>query len=234
MVIKKLAGAVMLVASMGVASATMAEDAQTNDPLEGFNRAMFAFNDTVDTYALKPIAKGYRFVTPDIIEKGVSNFFDNLGEVSNVVNNSLQGKFSDAGNDALRFAINSTVGVLGLVDVASEFDLPEHDEDFGQTLGVWGVESGPYIVLPLLGPTTARDGAGLVADYFTDPVNYIDDNGDRNAVTLVRLVDTRSRLLVSESLISGDKYTFIRDAYLQRRDFAVSDGEVDSYDDSNF
>lgn len=234
MVIKKLAGAVMLVASMGVTSAATAEDAQTNDPLEGFNRAMFAFNDTLDTYALKPIAKGYRFVTPDIVERGVSNFFDNLGEVSNVVNNTLQGKFGDAGNDALRFAINSTVGVLGLADVASEFDLPEHDEDFGQTLGVWGVESGPYIVLPLLGPTTARDGAGLVADYYTDPVNYIDDNGDRNAVRLVRLIDTRSRLLASESLISGDKYIFIRDAYLQRRDFAVSDGEVDNYDDSNF
>jgi len=233
MAIRKLAGALLLVASVGAVAAEH-EDDQVNDPFEGFNRVMFAFNDTVDTYALKPVAKGYKFITPDFIETGVSNFFDNLGEITNIVNNGLQGKFADAGNDTLRFTLNSTIGVLGLFDVASEFGLEEHDEDFGQTLGVWGVSSGPYVVLPLLGPTTVRDGAGLVADYYTDPVSYVDDNGDRNALILTRLVDTRARLLASESLISGDRYSFIRDAYLQRRDFAISDGEIDDYDDSNF
>lgn len=233
MAIRTLTGALLLTASMGAVAAEQA-DVVTNDPFEGLNRAVFVFNDALDTYALRPVALGYRYITPDFMEAGVSNFFDNLGEVSNVLNNSLQGKFADAGTDFSRLALNTTIGLLGLFDVATEMGLEQHDEDFGQTLGAWGVSSGPYLMLPLLGPSTVRDTAGLVVDYTTDPVNWLDDQGDKNAASLVRIVDTRSRLLASESLISGDKYSFIRDAYMQRREFSISDGEITDFDDSNF
>lgn len=234
MAIRKLTGVLLLTASMGVIAAEPADDAVISDPFEGLNRAVFVFNDALDTYALRPIALGYRYITPDFVETGVSNFFDNLADVSNVLNNGLQGKFADAGTDLSRLVFNTTIGLLGLFDVATEMGLAQHDEDFGQTLGVWGVSSGPYLMLPLLGPSTVRDTAGLVVDYTTDPVNWLDDQGDKNAASLVRIVDGRSRLLASESLISGDKYSFIRDAYLQRREFAISDGEITDFDDSNF
>jgi len=234
MAIRKLTGALLLTASMGAMAAESADGVVTSDPFEGLNRAVFAFNDTLDTYALRPIAQGYQYVAPDFVEAGVSNFFDNLGEVSNVVNNSLQGKLADAGIVLSRLVLNTTIGLLGLFDVATEMGLEQHDEDFGQTLGAWGVSSGPYLMLPLLGPSTVRDTAGLVVDYTTDPVNWLDDQGDKNAASLVRIVDTRSRLLASESLISGDKYSFIRDAYMQRREFSISDGEITDFDDSNF
>jgi len=235
MAIKKLTGVLLLTASMGVAAAGSAEEpTDVHDPLEGFNRAMFTFNDTLDTYALKPIAQGYQYVAPDFVETGVSNFFDNIGEVGNFLNNILQGKLADAGVDFSRFMLNTTVGVVGLFDVASELGIEQHDEDFGQTLGAWGVPSGPYVVLPLFGPSSVRDTVGLVADYAVDPVTHIDDQGTKNAFTAVRIIDNRARLLATESLISGDKYTFIRDAYMQSREFAVNDGEVTDFDDSNF
>lgn len=204
------------------------------DPWEGFNRAMFSFNDTLDTYALKPLTQGYKAVMPDAAEKGVSNFFDNLADVGTLINNLLQGKVDNAVHDLARVSFNSTFGLAGFIDVATPMGIEKNNEDFGQTLGYWGVESGPYLVLPFFGPSSVRDGVGKIPDSMVDPVSHLDDTGARNALYLTRVIDSRSRLLETEKLISGDKYTFIRDAYLQKREFDVLDGNLDNYDDSNF
>lgn len=231
---KKIKG--FLVASALAASLSQNAVAQEVDvdPWEGFNRAMFSFNDTLDTIALKPLAKGYKAVMPDVAEKGVSNFFDNLADVGTLINNLLQGKVDNAVHDLARVSFNSTFGLAGFVDVATPMGIEKNNEDFGQTLGYWGVESGPYLVLPFFGPSSVRDGVGKIPDSMVDPVAHLDDTGARNALYLTRLIDTRSRLLETEKLISGDKYTFIRDAYLQKREFDVLDGNLDNYDDSNF
>lgn len=200
------------------------------DPLEGFNRKIFAFNDTVDTWFLKPVAKGYRWAAPAPVEVGVSNFFDNLGEVSNIVNDALQWKWKQAGNDTGRLLLNTTVGLLGTIDVARHAGLEKSDgEDFGQTLAVWGVNAGPYLVLPLMGPTTLRDGLAMPADYYTDPINYIEDDAHRYGLKALELVQLRAKLLDVEDLAGGggDKYIFMRDAYLQRREHLVNDGAVE-------
>ncbi len=204
------------------------------DPWEGFNRAMFSFNDGLDTYALKPVSQGYKAVMPDIAETGVNNFFENLADVGTLLNNLLQGKFSNATEDFARIAFNSTFGLAGLIDVATPMGIEKHDEDFGQTFGYWGVDSGPYLVLPFFGPATVRDGIGMVPDYLVDPVRQLDDNGARNALYVTRIIDGRAQLLEAEKLISGDKYTFIRDAYLQKRAFSIVDGDGENYDESNF
>jgi len=199
-----------------------------DDPWEGFNRKMFAFNDTVDTYTLKPIAKGYRAVTPDPVERGVSRMFSNVGEVVNVFNDLLQGKFRQAGNDTGRFVINTTIGLVGFFDVADHFGLPKNDgEDFGQTLGVWGVDSGPYLVLPLIGPSTLRDGPARVVDRFINPINEIDHVPTRNQIYGAEVISTRADLLEAEKFVRGERYSFIRDAYLQRRKFLLMDGGVE-------
>lgn len=197
------------------------------DPWEGFNRPVFNFNEGVDKYALKPLAQGYRYVTPDIAEKGVSNFFDNLSDVRNLLNNLLQFKLEAAGQSFARLTFNSTFGLFGLIDVATPMGIAQKPEDFGQTLGYWGMPSGPYLVLPLLGPSNPRDGISLLADSAVDPVRQVGDTSDRNALYGLRLVDTRSRLLQAEQIISGDKYSFIRDAYMQRREYQINDKAVD-------
>ena len=223
------------VMAIGLAQPVYADEVAADvDPWQGFNRAMFSFNDTLDTYALKPVAQGYKAVMPDIAETGVSNFFDNLADIGTMINNLLQGKFENAAQDLARVSFNSTFGLAGLIDVATPMGIEKHDEDFGQTLGYWGVGSGPYLVVPFFGPTTVRDGLGKIPDTLVDPVYHLDDNGARNAMYLTRVIDTRARLLASEKLISGDKYTFIRDAYLQKREFAINDGRAENYDDSNF
>jgi|SRR5690606_27023827 len=206
------------------------------DPWEGFNRKVFAFNDVADRYVLKPVAKGYQAVTPQFVERGVHNMFGNLGEIRNVVNDLLQAKFQHGAQDAGRFVVNSTVGVLGFFDVASKIGLEAHDEDFGQTLGYWGLESGPYIVLPLLGPRTVRDAVGSIPDGYTDPVVMgVDHVPTRNQILGLRVVDVRASLLQAEELMSGDRYIFMRDAYLQRRHFLVKDGVVeDTFGDDDF
>ncbi|WP_067864283.1 MlaA family lipoprotein [Neptuniibacter marinus] len=204
------------------------------DPWEGFNRTMFSFNDGLDTYALKPVSQGYKAIMPDIAETGVSNFFGNLADVGTLLNNLLQGKFSNATQDFARIAFNSTFGLAGLIDVATPMGIDKHDEDFGQTFGYWGVDSGPYLVLPFFGPTTVRDGIGRVPDYLVDPVRQLDDNGARNAMYATRIINDRAELLEAEKLISGDKYTFVRDAYLQKRAFSIVDGDGENYDESNF
>ncbi|GAA0686930.1 VacJ family lipoprotein [Marinobacterium maritimum] len=224
-----------LATGMGVAlmaAPAMAETEQ--DPWEGFNRSIFSFNETLDRYAVKPLAQGYRYVTPDIAEKGVSNFFDNLSDVGNLFNNLLQFKFDAAGKTFARLTFNTTFGLAGLVDVATPMGIEEHTEDFGQTLGHWGVGSGPYLVLPFIGPSTVRDGVALPVDWAVDPVGEVDHVPTRNSLYALRLLDTRSRLLKAEQIISGDKYSFVRDAYLQRRAYQIDDGAVDVNYNSDF
>jgi phospholipid-binding lipoprotein MlaA len=215
-----------------LAAPVMAETEQ--DPWEGFNRSMFSFNETLDRYAVKPLAQGYRYVTPDIAEKGVSNFFDNIGDIGNLFNNLLQFKFEAAGKTFARLTFNTTIGLGGLIDVASPMGIEAYEEDFGQTLGYWGAGSGPYLVLPFFGPSTLRDGLALPVDWAVDPVSEVDHVPTRNSLSGLRLVDTRSRLLKAEQIISGDKYGFIRDAYLQRREYQINDGAVDVNYDSDF
>lgn len=201
---------------------------ETQDPWEGFNRKVFVFNDTLDTYALKPVAKGYRAITPDPVEDGVSRMFSNVGEIVNVVNDLLQGKFRQAGNDTGRFLVNTTIGLVGFFDVADDLGMPKNEgEDFGQTLGVWGVGEGPYLVLPLLGPSTLRDGPAKFVDFLVDPISEIDHVPTRNQILGVEVVSGRADLLKAEELISGDKYSFIRDVYLQRREYLLNDGQVE-------
>jgi phospholipid-binding lipoprotein MlaA len=198
------------------------------DPWEGVNRKIYTFNDTADRYFLKPVAKGYQAITPQFVEDGIHNMFTNVGEVGSVLNSLLQAKFQHGAEDTGRFLINSTVGLLGFFDVASKLGLQPHDEDFGQTLGYWGVESGPYVVLPLLGPRTVRDAFGAVPDSYTDPIPYVIDHvPTRNQVLAGRVVDMRASLLDAEELMSGDRYIFMRDAYLQRRQYLVNDGVVE-------
>lgn len=200
--------------------------ASEEDPWESFNRPVFRFNDVLDTYALKPLAQGYQKVTPQFVEDGVHNVFANIGDVGNLANNLLQGKLHNAGVDSGRLIFNTTFGLLGFIDVASRMGLQRNDEDFGQTLGVWGVNSGPYLVLPLLGPSTVRDAAAKVPDSFLGPYPYIDHVPTRNVTRGVNVIDARARLLSAERMISGDKYIFIRNVYLQSREFRIRDGEV--------
>ena len=199
---------------------------ENEDPWEPMNRAVFRFNDTVDRWAFKPVAKGYRAVTPDVVENGVHNVFRNLGEVRNLANNVLQFKMHDAGVDTARFFFNTTFGLLGFFDVATKMGLQRNDEDFGQTPGAWGVKSGPYVVLPLLGPSTVRDTVSLYPDSYTSAYRQINDVPVRNSMFALNLVDTRASLLSAERLVTGDKYRFVRNAYLQNREFKVKDGDV--------
>lgn len=200
--------------------------ASEDDPWEAFNRPVFRFNDTLDTYALKPLAQGYQKVTPQFLEDGVHNVFGNIGDVGNLANNLLQGKVHDAGVDTGRLIFNTTFGVLGFFDVATEMGLQRSDEDFGQTLGAWGLGSGPYLVLPFLGPSSLRDAPAKIPDSYLGMYPYIDHVPTRNVTRGVNVVDARASLLSAEKMVSGDKYIFIRNAYLQNREFRVQDGEV--------
>ncbi len=201
------------------------------DPLQSLNRGVYQFNDAVDHAVLKPVAQGYRWVTPSFVRTGVRNFFANLNDVQVTVNDLLQGKVRQGGQDALRFAVNSTFGVLGFVDVASRTGLEKHNEDFGQTLGVWGVGPGPYLVLPLFGPSTVRDTVGRVGDLPESPSIAFTHWSSAHRLELfgVDAVSAREGLLDTEDLIDdamvgNDRYNFIRDAFLQRRQSLVYDG----------
>ena len=218
----------------GCATTFSSSPTEDNDPLEGMNRAMLDFNLTSDRVLLKPAAKIYTKVVPKPVRSGVGNFFSNLWEPMTVINDLLQGKFVYAARDASRFLINSTVGVLGIFDVASRIDLPKRQEDFGQTLAVWGVPSGPYIVLPFFGPSNARDTAGLVPQLaYADAVNYLDTPAAYYA-SGIRLVDGRASLLGRDELLEAqpDQYLFIRETYRQRRANLISDGNPFQPDDS--
>jgi phospholipid-binding lipoprotein MlaA len=213
------------------ACATVPGAGDPRDPLQGFNRSVYQFNDVVDRAVLKPVAQGYHFVVPGFARTGVRNFFSNLGDVSVSVNDVLQGKLRQGGHDALRFTLNTTIGLLGLVDVATGAGFAKHQEDFGQTLGVWGVGPGPYLVLPLLGPSSVRDTFGLVGDLPTSPYTRFRhvSSAHRNEAFALEIVEQREGLLdagelLDDASISGDTYNFVRDGWLQRRRNQVYDG----------
>jgi phospholipid-binding lipoprotein MlaA len=204
------------------------------DPIEGFNRTMFALNDGVDSAVLKPVAKGYDAV-PQTARNGVANFFGNIRDVFIGVNDLLQGRVHDGVGDFGRVAVNSTIGILGFMDVASDMGMEKHDGDFGLTFGRWGMGSGAYVVWPLLGPRTVRDSGGLVLDLATDPVRFIDNIPARNTLLVTRLVSDRAALLPADKVIEEaalDKYSYIRDGYLQRRRSLVYDGNPPREKDS--
>ncbi len=207
------------------------------DPFEGFNRGVYQFNDTVDKAIAKPVAQGYNKVMPELGKTMVTNFFSNLNDVVVTANDVLQFKFIQALSDGMRVLVNSTVGVAGLIDVAS-MNLEKHNEDFGQTLGYWGVGSGPYLMLPILGPSSVRDGIGDLGDGQVSPVSNTYPIRTRNQMYLTRGISRRADLLSAENVMDGailDRYSFIRDAYLQRRQSLVCDGKLphDSYEDES-
>jgi phospholipid-binding lipoprotein MlaA len=204
--------------------------ADPRDPFERYNRAMFTFNKTVDDKVLKPVATGYVNVVPSLIRTAIGNFFGNIGDVWTSVNNYLQGKPRDGTSDIARVVLNSTFGIAGLIDVATPAGLTKHEEDFGQTLGVWGVQSGSYLVLPIFGSSTVRDGLAKPVDLYVDPINSIESVRVENSLRALRLTDDRAALLDSSRLLDAaalDPYQFARDAYLQRRESRVRDGLAD-------
>ncbi len=201
------------------------------DPLEGMNRGIYKFNDVTDRAVFKPVATVYKTIAPTPVRKGFNNFFNNLGSITTVLNDLLQLKFANAFTDAGRFIINSTFGLAGFVDVASMDKIPNHKEDFGQTLGYWGAGNGAYLVLPFLGPSSLRDTTGLVFDTATsDPITYTHNIGQirlHNQLRVAQFVDKRAELLDAKDIAddaSLDPYAFTRDAYLQRRESLVADG----------
>lgn len=211
--------------TFGQSQAVTYED---NDPFETLNRAMFEFNDVADRYVLLPIVHGYKYVTPDPMERGVDNFFNNLDHISNTVNAIFQLKFKDAGIYAGSFLANSTVGVLGIFDAANALGFPRlGGEDFGQTMGYYGVPSGPYIMLPIYGPSSMRDAPGRLVDGTYDYKDFVRPIRTRNQMYFLEGISTRSQLIEAEAFITGDRYSFIRQAYLQQREYLVNDGVYD-------
>jgi phospholipid-binding lipoprotein MlaA len=224
-------GAMALVCVLsGCASTT-----NQNDPLEGYNRAMFSFNDNVDIYAFAPVAEGYKTIMPSFLQTGIGNFFGNLGDVWSAANQLLQGRGEVGISSLMRVAINTTFGLGGMLDIATEAHLSKQKSDFGQTLGAWGVGSGPYIVLPLLGSSTMRDVVGTPVDWSGDPWSYKKPVDVRNIGTVIRIVDRRAQLLDAGNLLNDialDKYVFMRDAYLQSRQSQIDVAKGKSVDQS--
>lgn len=198
------------------------------DPLEGFNRSMFSFNESLDASVLKPTAQAYQTVTPDFVQTGVGNFFSNIGDVWTAVNNVLQGNVADGVQDLLRFGVNTTMGLAGLIDIASAAGMPKHRADFGQTLGVWGVPAGPFVMLPVFGASTLRDTFATPIDFKADLINSQASTAVKNSTSILKVIDKRAAALDAVSLIDDaalDKYVFIRGAYLQRRASQISAGK---------
>ncbi len=229
------AAALVVFLSLFFAGCASAPNAKRDgrDPLERVNRASYKVTDVVDRAVLRPVAKGYKAIAPQFVETGVSNFFSNLGQPTVIVNDLLQAKFRPALSDTGRFLMNTTFGVAGLWDAATDLGLEKHDEDFGQTLGKWGMPSGAYLFIPLFGPSSVRDGIGSVADIYTDPIHYVERDAWRYGLQGMNLIDTRARLLETDQTLQNtfDKYAFIRNAYLQRRQYQVTDGAAAPIDD---
>lgn len=207
--------------------ATVEGPTDPEDPFESFNRAMYSFNDTLDKAVLKPVAEGYNAVLPDPVNKGISNFFNNIDDIVVIFNDLLQLKIEQAASDTARVFFNTTIGIFGFFDVASGMELAKHNEDLGQSLGYWGIDTGPYLVLPILGPSNIRDTVGLVGDSYVDPMNGVKPDSDRNWLIVVEGVDTRAGLLSTSKVLEEaalDPYLFVRDAYLQHRQNQVYDG----------
>ncbi len=228
----KMLGALILSGTLAGCSTTAAKQAN-NDPWESWNRDVHEFNKDFDDTILKPLAKGYQEVTPNPIDEGITNVFSNINDIGVTINDFLQLKFLQGGMDASRFLINTTAGVAGIFDVAKMIDLPKHDEDFGQTLGFWGVPSGNYMVLPFIGASSPRETFGLIGDALFNPLTYVSFFGGVGAnvatsgATAVDVTDTRSDLMSSEKILdeaSVDRYDFVKNSYLQRREYLVYDG----------
>ena len=200
---------------------------EINDPFEDLNRDIFIFNEKLDEKLLKPAALTYRKVTPQFARTGVTNFFNNLEEIDTTINQVLQGEVKYAFNDAGRFVINSTIGLFGLIDVASKMGLERHEEDFGQTLGVWGFDSGPYIMIPFLGPSNPRDLLSRPISSFLSGTFAMEDNDVKITLVGIDALETRERLLDAETLIIGDKYIFVKDAYIQSREYEINNGSTE-------
>ena len=228
----------VLVSVALMTSGCTARFANPDDPLETYNRAMFGFNEVVDKAAIKPVAEAYVTVTPQFVRTGVGNFFGNVGDVWIGLNNFLQGKPVDGVNDLMRFVFNSTLGIFGLLDIATEMGMPKHDEDFGQTLGRWGVGEGAYFVVPFFGPRTVRDTVVLPIDLYGDDVWGVTHIPTRNTFTALRLAHVRANLLgIDKTLEEGtlDKYAYARDFYLQQRRYKVHDGSPPvEYEDCSY
>ena len=205
-------------------SSLYAED--INDPFEDINRVTFEFNESLDRNFLKPVAQTYS-KAPKPIKKGVTNFFNNLEEIDTTINQVLQGEIKYAFNDAGRFVINSTIGLFGLIDVASKMGLEKHEEDFGQTLGVWGFDSGPYIMIPFLGPSNPRDLLSRPISSFLSGTFAMEDNDVKITLVGIDALETRERLLDAETLIIGEKYIFVKDAYIQSREYEINNGSTE-------
>jgi phospholipid-binding lipoprotein MlaA len=221
---------------IGGCSSIPEERRDPRDPLESYNRDMHEFNTSLDDFIVKPIAKGYKAVTPEPIDQGVTNFFNNIADINSAVNNLLQFKLSRFGSDVGRVATNSTVGLLGFFDVATNMGLPSYKEDFGQTFGYWGGEPSPYLVLPFLGPSTLRDTVGLGGDIMVDPFFSLNTNTIYWGFIALRAIDTRADLLTASKILEAaavDPYSFVRDAYLQKRRNEIYDGNppADPYEE---
>ncbi len=226
-----------LIAVLAMTLMTGCASTSNKDPLEGLNRGIYKFNDVADKAVFKPVAGAYKAIAPNPVQTGISNFFGNLKTFMTTINQVLQFKFSKAAESATRFVVNSTVGIVGLIDVASKTGIPQYTEDFGQTLGHWGVGNGAYLMLPILGPSTFRDTAGLLVDYsFFDPVIYIDNVRVRNSLYALRFTSIRASYLPGSDLLDEaalDPYTFMRDAYMQRRESQLNDGVVTYLNDDD-
>jgi len=223
-----LLGIVLTAALTGCVTLPPNSKPAPQDPWESWNRGVYRINDKVDRAFTKPVARTYVRVVPAPARTGVSNVFSNLRTTTVMINDALQGKFGAAANDLARLVVNTTIGIGGLLDPATSMGLDKHDEDFGQTLGHWGVPAGPFLELPVFGPSDARDGPAKVVDYFTSPTHYIKNNWVSYGLSGLNLLDTRAELLSLDETLKKvfDPYAFIRDAYLQRRAYLVSDGKV--------
>ncbi|MCC8396465.1 VacJ family lipoprotein [Paraburkholderia sp. MMS20-SJTR3] len=227
------------VAAALLAGCTTVQTPTKGDPFEGLNRTIFTVNDKIDQYALKPVAKGYVWATPQPVRDSVTNFFSNIGDVYIAANNLLQLRIADGVSDVMRIVINTVFGVGGLFDVATLAKLPKHENDLGLTLGHYGVPAGPYLVLPLFGPSTVRDAIGSIGNYYVNPISYIDPPGLSWALYGLNVVNTRANLLGASDVLEGaalDKYSFVRNAFLQRRQYLLSNNrrgpqELPSYDE---
>ena len=216
------------------AGAALAEETERKnvDPFEAINRPIYKFNDITDKYLLRPLGKGYNFITPRPVRTGIGNFYDNITYPVTIVNSLLQGKGTQAIYDLNRFLFNSVFGVLGFIDVASSRGFPRHDEDFGQTFAKWGIPQGPYIVIPLLGPSTVRDGIGILGNVRVNPLVQMDNSSVRDKLLILWTIETRAALIGPDELVRDafDPYLFVRDAYLQNRQFLINDSAAPTDD----
>jgi len=224
---------VILLLSVTACASLDAEFSDTRDPYEDLNRHIYAFNETLDQYMLRPLSQGYQQIVPTPVNQSISHFFNNLNSLTTFLNSLLQNKPDVAGQTAVRFALNSTAGLAGLLDVATPLGWPQYQEDFAQTLGVWGIQSGPYLVLPVLGPGSIRSLAGRLADWWTEPLNVLPNEAPKYALRSLGLIDQRADLLPLDRLVDQalDPYSFVRDAYLQRQASVVRDGAGIAPDD---